>query len=108
MNIADFYDEHFTDNIYRSMTHESIKNLDWSIDDEDKIEGGNKFAKVLRLFGYEFDNIKSYIDNLNNTNTISYNEVNNLPDYFFTDKLEEEGWDVKLIHPLRIIIKKEM
>lgn len=102
LNIADFYDEHFTDNIYRSMTHESIKNLDWSIDDEDKIEGGNKFAKVLRLFGYEFDNIKGYIDNLNNTNTISYNEVNNLPDYFLTDNAEIKGWDCNNVYPFTL------
>ena len=30
IDVADFYDETFCDNLYRNLTHESIKNLDWS------------------------------------------------------------------------------
>lgn len=102
MKTAISYDEMYCDNLYRVMTHEAIKNLDWTfsrnVDSDDK-EGGNKIANVLRLFGREFDEIKSYIDNIGHVNTITYDDQSNLPDYFLTDVLELDGWDVKLIYP---------
>ena len=107
--IGEYYDSLFTDNLWRSMTHEAIKNFDWTYtrhytpgDEEPYIEGGTKIQKVIRLYGREFDEVKSYIDAIDDLNTITYDNVNNLPDYFFTDKLEESGWDVKLIHPLEL------
>lgn len=102
MKTAISYDEMYCDNLYRVMTHEAIKNLDWTFtrrDDDDAKEGGNKIANVLRLFGREFDEIKSYIDNIGHVNTITYDDQSNLPDYFLTDVLDLDGWDVKLIYP---------
>ena len=96
------YDEVYCDNLYRVMTHEAIKNLDWTFTrrvDDDYKEGGNKIANVLRLFGREFDEIKSYIDNIGHVNTITYDDQSNLPDYFLTDMLDLDGWDVKLVYP---------
>lgn len=107
--IAAFYDERFCDNLYRSLTHESIKNFDWTYtreytpgDEHPYVEGGNKIQKTLRLFGREFDEIKSYIDNINNTNTVTYDEKSNLPDYFLTDVLELDGWDLRVVTPLML------
>ena len=109
IEIGEYYDERFSDNLWRSMTHESIKNFDWTYtrhytpgDEHPYVEGGEKIQKVIRLYGREFDEIKSYIDNISNVNTVTYNNVNNLPDYFFTDKLEDDGWDVRLINPLKL------
>lgn len=109
-DIAAFYDERFCDNLYRSMTHESIKNFDWTYtreyiegDEKPYVEGGNKTQKAIRLFGREFDEIKSYIDNINNTNTITYDEIGNLPDYFLTDVLELDGWDLRVVTPLKLV-----
>ena len=107
--IAAFYDERFCDNLYRSLTHESIKNFDWTYtreytpgDEHPYVEGGNKIQKTLRLFGREFDEIKSYIDNINNTNTVTYDELSNLPDYFLTDVLELDGWDLRVVTPFML------
>lgn len=104
--IGAYYDEYFTDNLYRSMTHEAIKNFDWTFtrefyegDEEEYVFGGEKIQKTLRLFAREFDEIKSYIDNIANSNNISYDERNNLPDYFLTDTVTDSGWDVKLVIP---------
>lgn len=105
-DIAEFYDERFCDNIYRSMTHESIKNFDWTYlrhrtdeDEEDVKQSGDKVAKIIRLFGRQFDEILAYVDNIKNYNAITYDNINNLPDYFFTDALDGDGWDVKQIIP---------
>ena len=107
--VGEYYDSLFTDNLWRSMTHESIKNFDWTYtrhytpgEEEPFIEGGTKIQKVIRIYGREFDEVKSFIDAIDDLNTITYNNVNNIPDYFFTDKLEEQGWDVTLVHPLEL------
>lgn len=104
--IGEFYDNRVTDNIYRAMTHEAIKNFDWTYtreytsgDEEEYVIGGQKMQKALRVIGREFDEIKSYIDNLKNSNRLSYDERGNMPDYFLKDTLNDDGWDVKLVYP---------
>lgn len=105
--IGEYYDSMFTDNLWRSMTHESIKNFDWTYtrhytpgEEEPFIEGGTRIQKIIRVYGREFDDIKTYIEAIDDSNTVTYDNINNLPDYFFTDKLEDYGWDVKLVYPL--------
>ena len=105
-DIGSFYDEYFTDNLYRSMTHEAIKNFDWTYtreyvegDEEEYVIGGEKMQKALRIFAREFDETLAYINNIRNTNRITYDERSNLPDYFLTDALENEGWSVRLVIP---------
>lgn len=99
--IGAYYDEHFCDNLYRSMTHESIKTLDWGDDksDENKV-GGTKMQKALRLFGRGFDEIKSYIDSIANVNNVTYDQVSNIPDYLLTDALELKGWETRNVYPM--------
>lgn len=106
IKIGEFYDENFTDNLWRSMTHEAIKNFDWTYtrefnegDEEEYVFGGQRIQKALRIFGREFDEMLSYIENIRNLNRITYDERSNLPDYFLTDTLKDSGWDVKLIYP---------
>ena len=107
--IGEFYDEFFTDNLYRSMTHEAIKNFDWTYtreyvegDEEEYVLGGQKMQKALRVFAREFDEILTYINNIKNLNRVTYDERGNLPDYFLTDTVENEGWDVELVTPFDV------
>lgn len=107
VEIGEFYDERFSDNLWRSMTHEAIKNFDWSFsreystgDEEPYVDGGSRIQKIIRLYAREFDEIKLFIDAVRNTSIISYNNINNLPDYFFSDKLEENGWEAINVIPL--------
>ena len=104
--IGTYYDELFTDNLYRSMTHEAIKNFDWTFtreiyDDnsEEYIHGGEKIQKALRVFAREFDEILSYINNIKNVNKVTYDERNNIPDYFLIDEVEKNGWNTNVIYP---------
>ena len=103
---AEFYDEYFSDNIWRSMTHESIKNFDWTYtreygvgEEEEYVFGGTRMQKTLRLIGREFDEIKTYIDALKNYQKVDYGKCNAIPDYFLTDSVNQEGWDVENIYP---------
>ena len=109
INATAFYDEHFCDNLYRSMTHEAIKNLDWSFQRdkrEDLVElygeGENKISSFIRIAGAEFDNIKQYVDNIPTIYSITYRKNGNIPDYFITDSLELDGWDLRLTCPFQL------
>lgn len=109
LKYAELYDEVFSDNLWRSMTHEAIKNFDWSYtrsysegDEEDYIIGGTKIQKVIRLFGREFDEIKAYIDGIKGYNQITYGSDNMLPNYYITDVLNDEGWDIVTLNPFKL------
>ena len=113
LKYAEFYDETFSDNLWRSMTHEAIKNFDWSFtreyadgDDEDYIVGGTKIQNAIRLFGREFDEIKYYVDGIKGYNQITYGSDNMLPNYYITDVLSDEGWDMVNIYPFNEIMSQ--
>lgn len=104
------YDEKYTDNMYRVMTHESLKNFDWTrnfngndgVSDNEYVDNGEKFKSMIHILGYVFDNEKSLIDNILSTNTLTYNNRSNSPDYFITDLLENDGWVVNSIYPFEL------
>jgi len=109
IEIGEFYDDRFTDNLWRSMTHEAIKNFDWTYtreyqpgDELEFVAGGKKVQKALRIFAREFDEIKTYIDNIRFMNRVTYDQRSNLPDYFLSDNCEQDGWDVKYVMPYGI------
>lgn len=103
---AEFFDNLYCHNLYRSLTHESIKNFDWTRTlnrgeetIEDYQDGGSLIQKMLNVCGRELDEIKFYIDGIKNVHNISYNESSNLPDYFLTDTLNIDGWDIINVFP---------
>lgn len=105
-NYAELLDNVYCNNLYRQMTHESIKNFDWTDtlqrDEEtreDYLESGDKIQKLLHICGREMDEIKFYIDGIRNSNNITYGDADNLPNYLLTDTLNIEGWDVRNIFP---------
>ena len=104
-DIGEYYDEEYSDNLYKSMTHESIKNFDFTRETITKdgevaenLDTANRIQKMLRVVGREFDEIKTYIDGIKAYNTITYDDKNNIPDYFLTDEVEIEGWDTNNIY----------
>ena len=106
VELGEFYDARFSDNLYRNMTHEAITNFDWTFtrtynegDEEVYVEGGERIKCALRLFAREFDEIKSYIDGISLANTLTYDERGNMPDYLLTDSLVNDGWDVVSVVP---------
>jgi hypothetical protein len=107
--IGDLYDEYFSDNIYRMLTHEAIKNFDWAYsrtenndnDDSDYTLGSTKISDILRIYGREFDEIKQYIKSITIGNNVTYDEIDNVPDYLLTDVLSIDGWNLKNIYPYK-------
>lgn len=104
--MASFYDEYYTNNIWRSMTHEAIKNLDWTFtrqgengsEDLSSIDS-SRIEAMMQLYGRMFDGVKRYIDNLKCANNVTYDERNNLPDYLLSDAVELSGWEAYSLIP---------
>lgn len=104
ISLANYLDENDTFNIWRMMTHESLKNLDWTttrmVDDEENSDFDSTRLKImLTLYGRQFDDIKRYADNIKDTNVVKYSKGNTTPDYFLTDILENNGWDAYMTNP---------
>ena len=100
IDLATFHDEYDSDNIWRMMTHDAIKNMDWTFtskkgDEETDLSDFDTtgIGAMIRIYGRQFDDIKRYADNIKNTNTISYDEKGNSPDYFLSDTIENDGWE---------------
>jgi len=101
---SNFVDEMYSDNIYRIMTHDTIKNMDTTyqrVVDPDLLDeyiaGGTKIQSLLRLYGRFYDEIKKYADGIAFTNNISYDKVDNLPDIYLQGKLSSLGWETETL-----------
>ena len=99
--LGETLDNMWTDNLWRNMTHESIKNYDWTYkkdyiegDAEANIDGGNRMEQLVRVYGRFFDDIKRYIDGIKLTNRVAYDFTNSMPYAEMSDKLDVMGWDV--------------
>lgn len=95
------FDELWTDNIYRSMTHESIKNFDWTYsrqyyegEEQDNIDGGERMQKILRVFGRVFDDVKYYIDTIKQMTNTTYDKIKNAPEALLSDAVYLKGVEV--------------
>ena len=105
LSIAEFYDEYYTDNLWRMLTHDSIKAMDIAFSNPQKDEdsddynvGATRLEGLFWAIGRQFDEIKRAIDNIKNTSKVSYDSNNNLPDYFLSDALELNGFDISNIN----------
>lgn len=101
VDMATTMDELWCDNLYRSMTHESIKNFDWTYtkdyedgDEQDNIDGGNQIMKLIRIYGRCFDDLKRLSDGIGFTTNNTYDGILNQPSAQLSDSLENKGWDV--------------
>ena len=99
--IASIWDQTYTDNLLQKMTHEAIKNYDWSYkrdvdvnESEEMLIGGLRVENLLHVYGRLFDDIKHYIDGIKNAHIITYDGYNNMPNAHITDELEENGWHI--------------
>ena len=106
-NIASLYDERYSDNIYRMMTHETIKNFDFTRrydndNEEDYQEGHDKLAAVLRVFGREFDVIRQRIESITDNNSLSYKELTETQEKYLPYSVKNEGIDIRNIYPIKL------
>lgn len=104
--LANKLDEIDTNNLNMVLVHESILNLDKtaihstiSTESGDDDLDSSRMKSILDIYARQFDDIKRFADNVKNSTKVSYDESDNVPDYFLSDKIEYIGWDVPNISP---------
>lgn len=85
LNIGIKYDKVKTDLIARFLTPASIKQYDLTDD--------GKVAKLLRIYGKEFDQLREFIDSLVYIDRVSYDKVKNVPDQLVKNLARTFGWN---------------
>jgi hypothetical protein len=85
LTIGNKYDTVKTDLIARFLTPTSIKTYDLT-------EEG-KMTKLLRVYGWEFDQLRKFIDSLVYINRVTYDKINNIPDQLVKNLARTFGWD---------------
>lgn len=85
LTIGAKYDTVKTDLIARFLTPASIKTYD--LTEEGKV------TKLLKIFGWEFDQLREFIDSLTYVNKVSYDKINNVPDQLVQNLAKTFGWD---------------
>lgn len=85
LNIGNKFDVIKTDLIARFLTTSSLKAYD--------LTENSKITKLLRIYGYEFDQLRIFIDSLQYVNSISYDKKDNVPDAFVANLANTFGWD---------------
>ena len=107
IDLASYHDNYDSDNIWRAMTHEAIKNLDWTFTREheedvesfDKIDT-TKIEPILKLYGRVYDDLKRSVDTIGRSTNVSYSKKDNVPDCFVRDILNESGWEVTSVNTI--------
>ena len=84
ITIGDDYDQIKTDLISRMLTTTSLKLSD---------QTEEKFKKLSRIYGREFDEIKNFIDSIVYINRVSYDKVKNTPDLLIKNLARTLGWN---------------
>lgn len=93
--MALYYDENDTDNIWRMLTHDSIKNLD-NTKLESSIDETNfdstRIKTILNLYGRQFDDIKRFVDDIKHKVSLKYDDNNSTPRELLKKSVENNGW----------------
>lgn len=84
LKIGEKYDSIKTDLIYRFLTPTSLKTYDTT--EEGKVQ------KLLRVYGFEFDKIRQFIDSIAYINYLSYDKIKNAPDILIKNIANTFGW----------------
>lgn len=85
LQIGNDYDQLKTDLISRMLTTTSLRMYDQT--DQEKIK------KLLRIYGAEYDKIRTFIDSIVYINKISYDKVKNTPDLLVKNLARTLGWN---------------
>lgn len=85
LTIGGKYDQIKTDLIARFLSPTALQTYD--------LTDNKKTSKLLRIYGAEFDQLKTFIDSLVYVNKVTYNKKNNLPDQIVSNLARTFGWE---------------
>lgn len=104
VEMASFYDEYDSDNIWRMLVHESVKNMDSTIiskngTDTDFSLDSSRIQAIIEIYGRAFDDIKRDVDNIKSLKTITYSGNESMPLDDLKEAINEKGWATTDVSP---------
>lgn len=98
ISLGEVYDEIYTNNLYRNMTHETIKNFDWYLrnndDGDDVAFGAKRMESILSFYGFVFDELRTSIEGIKWSKGFSYNGFKECAKQSVLTNMGIKGWDV--------------
>jgi len=92
LDLSSFLDKDSTNIIARRLVSRSILEFDTPPGDEPS-DNGQKVAKLLKIWGGEYDVIKRYIDGISFANNVTYDGVDNTADELIKMMAKNLGFD---------------
>lgn len=97
LEISTDYDLTTSNLMIRFLVTESITDFDTTavhLDPLDQDTSGQKMNKNLAIYGVEYDKINAFINGIKFANTVSYDKLDNTPDYYLKNIARVLGWDL--------------
>jgi hypothetical protein len=97
VEISTNYDLTTSNLMIRFLVTESITDFDTTavhLDPLDQDTSGQKMNKNLAIYGVEYDKINAFINGIKFANTVSYNKLDNTPDFYLKNIARVLGWDL--------------
>tara|TARA_R110002110_G_scaffold183269_1_gene389822 strand:- start:4642 stop:7110 length:2469 start_codon:yes stop_codon:yes gene_type:complete len=92
LKFAESYDDSITNIMVRRLVSDSIFEFDTASDGTDP-NTGRKMDKLMKIWGREYDKIKTYIDGISFANVITYDENENTSDELIKTMARTLGFD---------------
>lgn len=87
LEVGQLFDNEKSNIIVRKYIPETITDLDYT-----SIDGNmGKMTKLLNIYGKNFDEIKTFIDSISYIKKLSYDKIDNAPDFLIKNLVEEIG-----------------
>ena len=77
------------------MTRRFISNsiIEFDTEGEGDNSQGRKIDKLLKIYGREFDEVKKYVDSIQDAHVVTYDKKNNMPDELIKDMARTLGFE---------------
>ena len=92
LRFAASFDSEITNIMVRKLVAEAIFEFDTAGDGVTQ-ESGRKMDKLMKIWGREYDKVKTYIDSISFANVISYDGIENTPDELIKLMASNLGFD---------------
>ena len=93
LRLASDYDRLKSNLMTRKYVSGSILEFDTDDGGESVDEQGRKINKLLKIYGREFDEVKKYVDSIQDARVVTYNKKDNMPDELIKNMAKTLGFD---------------
>ena len=92
LKFSAYFDSEITNIMVRRLVAKAIFEFDTAGDGQDP-NSGRKMDKLMKIWGRQYDQVKTYIDNISFANVVTYDGEGNMPDELIKMMAKNLGFD---------------